>query len=606
MNNLLKLGLKTQSKTIVQKHLLSNSADSQTVRDIFHYSVENNKLKILELMFECKSINDYPWLSDSNIQTLTSFESSVISKVISQHSACELTNENEEVDSASLGFDWESDDIALTSNIKDHDLKDKLLTQNTVLTTTKIHYEEPSFLEGIEFELPTVSSLKYNCSKFITDHKKELKALFNYLKKYGFNDEIINDKVRLYFIELDNVDELIFAVKLSLNESVIENTLNFNQESNICFIRPSLDVNTWFSYIDMFIEISKKPKLANPVYRNYFLSLGAVQCQPLSGNDELSLVTKIQELLYDLVSYDKENVIDKILNSFSENFESTLINIEDEYQLPTKSREELKRFIEIAIDKNELFLRPLSFIDAFNDCKSQNIKFIKNEVNELIQKFQMANLRLVVNEANKYRHSFLDYYFDLIQDANFGLLSAIDKFNPKKGFKFSTYSTWWIKQSISRYVDQFTSNVRVPVHFNEKLRKVERWCRENNVDNCELTPNNLEKLVHEVDIDRNSIQEMFHRLCWQVHIEENEYGTIELGVDTALENEQYVKFLLSNAGLKEKEHQIILKRFGFIDDTPLTLEEIGDEYGVTRERIRQIEAKALEKISKKAKIILEY
>jgi RNA polymerase primary sigma factor len=310
---------------------------------------------------------------------------------------------------------------------------------------------------------------------------------------------------------------------------------------------------------------------------------------------------------------------DSLLSSIEEPDPDELID-EEEDDIDTINSEQ--SFDDASDDSVRLYLREIGKIPLLNS--SDELALAKRVVagdKKAKDKMAEANMRLVVSIAKRYSGRGLDF-LDLIQEGNTGLLRAVEKFDPDKGFKFSTYATWWIRQAITRAIADQARTIRIPVHMVETINKLLRTQRRMTQDlNREPT---TEELAAELEMEPAKVEYVM-KIKQDItsldagvgrdgddedsvlgdFVEDGESTTPEESAASQLLKEQ-VQTVLSS--LSDREQKIIKMRFGLEDGKSHTLEEVGREFSVTRERIRQIEAKALAKLRKHkdAKKLHEY
>ena len=265
---------------------------------------------------------------------------------------------------------------------------------------------------------------------------------------------------------------------------------------------------------------------------------------------------------------------------------------------------------DVADDSVRLYLREIGKIPLL---KADEELALANRVvagdKEAKDQMAEANMRLVVSIAKRYVGRGLDL-LDLIQEGNTGLLRAVEKFDPDKGFKFSTYATWWIRQAITRAIADQARTIRIPVHMVETINKLLRTQRRLTQE-LNREPSN-EEIAKEMEIDVEKVEHIMKikqdisSLDASVRDDEEDsvLGDFIEDEDSVSPEEsatgqllkEHVKDMLG--ALTEREQKILKLRFGLEDGKSHTLEEVGQEFNVTRERIRQIEAKALAKLRK--------
>jgi RNA polymerase primary sigma factor len=328
---------------------------------------------------------------------------------------------------------------------------------------------------------------------------------------------------------------------------------------------------------------------------------GYLTFEEISSTLEEVEVTK--EQVRDLHAY----LVDQGVDVVAEDGVTAYKEAKGEAQPGQSKKQELDLTVEPSLDSLRLYLRSIGRVELLT--AEEEISLAKRiEKGDMVAKRHMveANLRLVVSIAKGYLGRGLGF-LDLIQEGSLGLIRAVEKFDYRRGYKFSTYATWWIRQAVTRAIADKARTIRIPVHMVEKLNRVAHVERQL-VQRLGREPDPQE-IAAELKITLREVRDILRVAQMPVSLEkpvgdedESELGDFvaddqtEAPFEAATENLQREDVQRALDALPERERQVIELRYGLRGHEPLTLEEVGRAFGVTRERIRQIENNTLKKL----------
>jgi RNA polymerase nonessential primary-like sigma factor len=367
--------------------------------------------------------------------------------------------------------------------------------------------------------------------------------------------------------------------------------------------------------VDPDYIVKRGSRTTTDLVRLYLQEIGRVPL--LQRDEEVSEAQKVQRHINIVEIRNKAaKKGDPILQKFVE-----LIDIHDRLVSQLSHRPSIKRWatvagLEIAELKNTLKIGKDRWAEILK-CDLKELEKIQRDGIRSKEHMIKANLRLVVSVAKKYQNRGLEL-LDLIQEGTLGLERAVEKFDPTKGYRFSTYAYWWIRQGITRAIATQSRTIRLPVHITEKLNKIKKAQRKISQEKGRTA--SLEDIAKELDMTSSQIREVLLRVPRSVSLEikvgkekDTELGDL-LETESASPEETLMRESLQRdlssilADLTSREREVIQMRFGFGGEKPYSLAEIGRCLELSRERVRQIEAKALQKLRqpKRRNLVRDY
>ncbi|MEL6579024.1 MAG: RNA polymerase sigma factor SigC [Cyanobacteria bacterium J06621_12] len=391
------------------------------------------------------------------------------------------------------------------------------------------------------------------------------------------------------------------------NNSASNNELSLDTEANID--KENVDKLSE-ELVELDLEAADPDALARrgsrtttDLVRLYLQEIGRVPL--LERDEEVSEAQKVQRHISILEERAKAaEAGNVVLQEFTK-----LVDVHDRLVTQLSHRPSMKRWsmavgMEIPLLKEKLAVGKQAWAEVIS-CDVKELDRVQKNGIRAKEHMIKANLRLVVSVAKKYQNRGLEL-LDLIQEGTLGLERAVEKFDPTKGYRFSTYAYWWIRQGITRAIATQSRTIRLPVHITEKLNKIKKAQRKISQEKGR-TPK-IEDIAKELDMTAAQIREVLLRVPRSVSLEikvgkekDTELGDL-LETESASPEETLMReslqkdlhYLLSE--LTSREREVIQMRFGFGGEKPFSLAEIGRCLELSRERVRQIEAKALQKL----------
>lgn len=480
------------------------------------------------------------------------------------------------------------------------------------------------YLSGMDIQILNQSEVEKQ-----KERKKEAKELESLPKR---TEGAPDDPVRMYLKEMGSVpllsreEEVEISKRIEKAQVQIERIImrfRYASSESISIANYLLSGKERFDKVITEKEVLNKqefmtylPKLAQLLKQeDQILEQLLVQLDNpnLKKADRLKIMEDIEKCRIRTQAYLRRlhlrhNIIDDFVEVILRAYDRFLFLEREINELIPRAERNKFAALKLAAAKRKLKKRELAAGRTLEDFK-KDVKMLQrwmDKSQEAKREMVESNLRLVISIAKKYTNRGLSF-LDLIQEGNMGLMKAVEKFEYRRGYKFSTYATWWIRQAVTRAIADQARTIRIPVHMIETINKVLRGAKKLMMETGrEPSP---EELANELGITPERVREIYkiaqHPISLQAEVGdggESQFGDFleDTGADSPAEATGYsiLKDKMSEvlSTLSDRERKVLIQRFGLLDGKPKTLEEVGVEFNVTRERIRQIEAKALRKM----------
>lgn len=480
------------------------------------------------------------------------------------------------------------------------------------------------FLSGMDIQILNMVEVERQ-----KERKKEAKELEGLPKR---SEGTSDDPVRMYLKEMGSVplltreeeveiskriekaqmqiERIIMRFRYSTREAIsIGNYLISNRErfDKVVSEKEIADKNKYNALLPRLVDLMQQEddaleelllKLRNP---------SITQKEKLKINEEIEK-SRIRSQAYLRRFNCRHNIIEDFGEVIFEAYDRFLALEKDIQELTPRAEKNKFAAAKLKAAKRKLFKREIAAGRTLDEFK-KDVKMLErwmDKSQEAKREMVESNLRLVISIAKKYTNRGLSF-LDLIQEGNMGLMKAVEKFEYRRGYKFSTYATWWIRQAVTRAIADQARTIRIPVHMIETINKVLRGAKKLMMETGrEPSP---EELATELGLTPEKVREIYkiaqHPISLQAEVGdggESQFGDFleDTGIESPAEATGYsiLKDKMNEvlATLTDRERTVLIERFGLLDGKPKTLEEVGVRFKVTRERVRQIEAKALRKM----------
>ncbi len=480
------------------------------------------------------------------------------------------------------------------------------------------------FLSGMDIQVLNQADVERQ-----KERKKEAKELEGIAKKAEGTPD---DPVRMYLKEMGSVplltreEEVEISKRIEKAQAQIERIImrfRYSTQEVISIIAALIGGKDRFDKVISEKEVEDKPhylkllpklsellKHEDQILKELLISL---RNEKLKKDERAKLSDELEKCRIRMQAYlgrfhSRANIIDDFAEVVFRAYDRFLELDKEVSELVSRAERNKFAAIKLLSAKRKLQKREIAAGRTLDEFK-KDVRMLQrwmDKSQEAKREMVESNLRLVISIAKKYTNRGLSF-LDLIQEGNMGLMKAVEKFEYRRGYKFSTYATWWIRQAVTRAIADQARTIRIPVHMIETINKVLRGAKKLMMETGrEPTP---EELAMELGITAERVREIYkiaqHPISLQAEVGEggeSQFGDFleDTGVESPAEATGYsiLKDKMNEVltTLTERERIVLIQRFGLLDGKPKTLEEVGVAFNVTRERIRQIEAKALRKM----------